>query len=720
MLSDTTTKLKNQQQMSFDFSEAERQQQKQQTEKQNKYSEDFKKLLEKINKSLVPLKEIAKPTGGATRSFRAGQVVGGVRKRVQGVKDVFKTDRADKDKNLFQLGGGALKKQANTFIGIVFGDLLAQFDMLKNVVKTIGTYARATINTFKDAGRLLMKIPFISKRIKKIGEKIPFLKKMGGKKSGGTDEQLSFDYAGGDGTGTTKKKKSKPSQSGIKGEEQQREGSLWRKAVIFYLRSINKKLKKLLKMGLGKGKDGGLLGGLGGGLGGLLGQLAMMLMPGSLLRFAGRAAGLGIARRVLGAPLRAKRLRNSRFGRFARRFRPGKKPSWRPFSATSRDRLRRLKNSKRPGLFGRMFGRKPVPAGAATKLPLMQRAGLGVRGILAGAGTKAGGILNAVKGSRFAAPLLALGAGGLGGLASKMPALGGVGRGLGTVGRGLGTAAKFGGRVLAPLAGAASLGMGAFRGAESIKGLLSGDMNTGQALANFVAGIGLVNPGDLNARKAKTLSGEGVLGVRDATNAIVSGRIFNQPLSASLSGAKEETKEEKKTREASRDDKAKTRFMQAWKDDLPKWFKASMVPNSWVDGSRKRGVTEEEVTNHVNKIRKIAKEKHNKTLSGMRTGAEKETSTVGAEQMSSGVAQVREQGTQALQNQTLQEQIKDQSMKENLAGGGTNIVNSNNTTVIGGGGGGGDEGFGSLSDPTRHADSSYTTLLQKSMVHPMA
>lgn len=700
--------------MSFDFSEAERQQQKQQTEKQNKYSEDFKKLLEKINKSLVPLKEIAKPTGGATRSFRAGQAVGGVRKRVQGVKDVFKTDRADKDKNLFQLGGGALKKQANTFIGIVFGDLLAQFDMLKNVVKTIGTYARATINTVKDAGRLLMKIPFISKRIKKIGEKIPFLKKMGGKKSGGTDEQLSFDYAGGDGTGTTKKKRSKPSQSGIKGEEQQREGSLWRKAVIFYLRSINKKLKKLLKMGLGKGKDGGLLGGAGGGgLGGLLGQLAMMLMPGSLLRFAGRAAGLGIAGRVLGAPLRAKRLRNSRFGRFARRFRPGKKPSWRPFSATSRDRLRRLKNSKRPGLLRRMFGRKPVPAGAATKLSLMQRAGLGVRGILAGAGTKAGGILNAVKGSRFAAPLLALGAGGLGGLASKVPALGGVGRGLGT-------AAKFGGRALAPLAGAASVGMGAFRGAESIKGLLTGDMNTGQALANFVAGVGLANPGDLNARKAKTLTGGGVLGLRDTTNAIVSGRIFNQSLSASLTGKKGETKEEKKTREASKIDQSKTRFVQTWKNELPKWFKASMVPNSWFDGSRKRGITEEDITNYVNKIRKIAKEKFNKTLSGMRTGVEKETSTVSAEQMSTGVAQVREQGTQALQNQTLQEQIKDQSMKENLAGGGTNIVNSNNTTVIGGGGGGGDEGFGSLSDPTRHADSSYTTLLQKSMVHPMA
>ena len=81
----------------------------------------------------------------------------------------------------------------------------------------------------------------------------------------------------------------------------------------------------------------------------------------------------------------------------------------------------------------------------------------------------------------------------------------------------------------------------------------------------------------------------------------------------------------------------------------------------------------------------------------------------------------RTAGTEALQGKTadLEQQIRKQNVADmSASSGGTNIINSNNTVVSGGGGGG--EGFGTLSDPVRNYDTSYTTLLQKSMVNPMS
>lgn len=693
MLSNTTAKLQNQQ-LSFNFSDpADQQRQKQQQQQQQKRADDIKKVLESISKKLTPLKEIVKPSAGASRLFRTGEAVGGIRKKVQGVKDVFKTDRADEDKNLFQVGGGALKRQVETFTSIVFGDLIAQFQVLKDVVKGIRDYARYTINTIKDVGKLLTKLPFIGKKLKafkdKAVSKVPFLKSKKSQ-SGLTGDQLSLAY-GEDGAESGAVVVKKKKTSNIKGEEQQREGSLWRKAVIFYLRSINKNLKKLLKMGGigGKGdKGGGIFSSL---LGGLLGRFLPIgailggtgLLASKLLRGGARAAGLG----VVGKPLRSNALRKTKAGRFARRFRPGRRSrkasrlsKMNPFAKTSRDRLSRMKNAgKKPGLISR----------------LATRAKSGISSV----GTKIGSKI----------PTAAT-------IASKIPtaarvgaALAPAGAALGGVGRGLGTAAKVGGRVLAPVAGAASLGMGAYRGLESIKGLATGEMDAGQALANVVAGVGLVSPGDLDARAAKSASQEGVLAVRDLTNAVTSGDVFKQPLYTTLTGgAKNVTKEQ--TMKAV--PKRKLKFYNSWKDDLPDWYKPSMVPNSWVDGTRKSPITEEDVKKHI------------KILSAIHARRDKMLSKQQTESISSKLQETptRTVVTQALQGKTtdLEQQIRKQNVADmSASSGGTNIINSNNTVVSGGVGPGG-EGFGTLSDPVRNYDTSYTTLLQKSMVNPMS
>ena len=707
MLSNTTAKLQNQQ-LSFNFSDpADQQRQKQQQQQQEKRADAIKKVLDSISKKLTPLKEIAKPTDDKSRMFRTGEAVGGIRKRVQGVKDVFKTDRADKDKNLFQVGGGALKRQVETFTSIVFGDLIAQFQVLKDVVKGIRDYARYTINTIKDIGKFVTNVVRIGKNLKAFN-RLRRMRRMKSKKSQNalTGDQLSLAY-GEDGAESGAVVVKKKKTSNIKGEEQQREGSLWRKAVIFYLRSINKKLKKLLKMGGIGGKDGGggffsnLFKGLMNNILPIVSVLGGGYLASKLMRAKLRMAGLGIA----GKPLRSNALRKTKAGRFARRFRPGRRSrnasrlnKMNPFAKTSRDRLNRMKNArKKPGLISRL-----------TK---------GAKSGISSVGTKIGSKI----------PSAAT-------IASKIPsaarvgaALAPAGAALGGVGRGLGTAARVGGRVLAPAAGLASVGMGAYRGVESIKGLITGEMDAGQALANFVAGVGLVSPGDLDARAAKSASQEGVLAVRDLTNAVTSGDVFKQPLYTTLTGgAKNVTKEQ--TMKAV--PKRKLKFYNAWKDDLPDWYKPSMVPDAWVDGTRKTPITWDDVKKHIKILSAIhaGKIKPGTREVPKRKWYEKFFKPMLPKQQTEKISSklqetpTRTVVTQALQGKTtdLEQQIRKQNVADLLASsGGTNIINSNNTVVSGGVGPGG-EGFGTLSDPVRNYDTSYSTLLQKSMVNPMS